>query len=133
MSYSIVKRGLRSVGNIEKEKAIAMYAYKDKYTLDFSNVQCYNEIHRIIKEELELPSYYGENWDALWDCLTDMVGDGAPINIEIIGAEVLEQKFHGTLDVILEILKDIKHWDDDRYRNFVKIEIVTDDKRYEIS
>ncbi|MEG2291183.1 MAG: barstar family protein [Clostridium sp.] len=27
-------------------------------------------VHKILKETLELPSYYGENLDALWDCLT---------------------------------------------------------------
>ena len=26
--------------------------------------------HKILKEKLELPDYYGENLDALWDCLT---------------------------------------------------------------
>lgn len=26
--------------------------------------------HAILKEQLELPEYYGNNLDALWDCLT---------------------------------------------------------------
>lgn len=27
-------------------------------------------LHKILKEKLDLPDYYGENADALWDCLT---------------------------------------------------------------
>ncbi|MGI6754082.1 MAG: barstar family protein [Eubacteriales bacterium] len=30
------------------------------------------EVHKIIKDELDSPDYYGENWYAFWDCLTDM-------------------------------------------------------------
>lgn len=29
--------------------------------------------HLILKEKLELPDYYGENLNALWDCLTGWV------------------------------------------------------------
>ena len=110
-----------------------MYAYKEKYTLDFSHIQYFDEIHQIIKKELDFPPYYGENWDALWDCLTDRVDIDEPLNIEIIGAEVLDQKFHGTLDMLVEIFKELKHWDDDYYCDYVKIEIVIGEARYEIS
>ena len=27
------------------------------------------QLHRELKIKFELPDYYGENWDALWDCL----------------------------------------------------------------
>ena len=29
--------------------------------------------HKILKEKLELPDYYGQNLDALWDCLTGFI------------------------------------------------------------
>ena len=48
------------------------------------------EIHFIIQKALDFPDYYGENLDALWDCLTDMVG--RKIHIEIIGLDVLRKK-----------------------------------------
>ena len=59
-----------------------MYQFKELYTLDFSKVNYINEVHQIIKDELDFPDYYGMNWDAFWDCLTDMVGD--PIHTVII-------------------------------------------------
>ena len=34
-------------------------------------------IHRILKETLGFPDYYGENLDALYDCLTDIREDTA--------------------------------------------------------
>ena len=31
------------------------------------------ELHKFLKKELGFPDYYGENLDALWDCLTDLL------------------------------------------------------------
>ena len=39
--------------------------------LDFSKCKYLGEIHLMLKEKFGLPEYYGENWDALWDCLDD--------------------------------------------------------------
>jgi RNAse (barnase) inhibitor barstar len=110
-----------------------MYTYKEKYTLDFSTITHWREIHQIIKKELDFPDYYGENWDALWDCLTEMVDEDEPLNIEILGAEVLEQKFPEDLKMLVEIFKELKHWEDDYFCNCVKVEIVLGEARYEIS
>ena len=110
-----------------------MYEYKEKYTLDFSKIEHWGDFHKIIKDELDFPDYYGRNWDALWDCLADMIDVDEPLNIEILGADVLEKKWEGTLEKLIKILKKLKHWDSDRYCNYVKVEIVCGDARYEIS
>ena len=109
-----------------------MYTYKEQYTLDFSKIECWDEFHQIIKDELDFPDYYGENWDALWDCLSEMVDEEEPLNIEIIGAEKLEQKFTGTVDMMVKILKKLKHLDSDQYFDYIKIEFVCGEARYEI-
>jgi RNAse (barnase) inhibitor barstar len=109
-----------------------MYAYKEKYTLDFSKMEKEEQFHQILKKELDLPHNYGENWDALWDCLTDMVNVNEPLYIEIVGAEILEQHYHGKLEGLLEILKDLKHWRNDHFCDYVKLEILYGDARYEI-
>ena len=108
-----------------------MYKYKDLYTIDFTNVEYYWQMHEIIRDALDFPDYYGCNWSALWDCLTDMVGD--PLHIEIIGLEIIEQKFGDTADMLIKILKRLKHYDDDYYVNDIQIEIVTGDLRTTIS
>lgn len=99
-----------------------MYQYKNPYTLDFSGLKYYSDIHRILKEELDFPEYYGENWDALWDCLTDMVGQ--KIVIEIYGMEVLRQKFPEDAESLLGIFREFKHYREDKYSTDILIYIV---------
>ena len=101
-----------------------------KYTLDFTNVTHFLEVHYIIKTSLDFPDYYGCNWDAFWDCLTDMRGD--PVHIEIIGLDVIEKKFDNTANMMIEILKEFKHFNDDLFSDIIKIEIVKGDTRIEI-
>lgn len=104
-----------------------MYQFKEKYILDFTNVKHYLEMHFIIRQSLDFPDYYGCNWDAFWDCLTDMVG--RPIHIEIIGLDIIEKKFDDAAETLLEILKEFKHYANDAYLNDIKIEIVNDSGR----
>ena len=104
-----------------------MYQFKEIYTIDFTKVKHYIEMHKIIQEALDFPNYYGCNWDAFWDCLTDMYGD--PIHIEIIGLEVIERKFGDAAKKMIEILKRFKHFNNDLFSDSIKIEIVSGDTR----
>ena len=104
-----------------------MYQYKEKYTIDFTNVKNYLEMHFVIREALDWPEYYGCNWDAFRDCLTNMVG--RPIYIEIIGLNVIEQKFDNSAKTMVDILREFKHYQDDEFVNEIKIEIVSGDMR----
>lgn len=47
--------------------------------------------HAYLKKELDLPEYYGENLDALYDCLTEMVGE-----ITIFNSKELDNKLFNT-------------------------------------
>ena len=102
-----------------------MYQYKDKYTIDFRKVKTYLEMHFAIREALDLPDYYGCNWDAFWDCLTNMIG--RPIHIEIIGLDVIERKFDDAAKTMIDTLREFKHYEDDEFVNDIKIEIVNGD------
>ena len=102
-----------------------------EYTIDFSSVTYYLEMHDIIKRSLDFPDYYGRNWDAFWDCITDMVGE-EPMRISIIGLDVIERRFGDTAEKMITILRRAKHWCDNEFADITKIEIVDGDKRIEI-
>ncbi|MBQ9803023.1 MAG: barstar family protein [Clostridia bacterium] len=104
-----------------------MCQFKELYTIDFSNVTYYIEIHSIIQKALDFPEYYGGSLDALWDCLRDMVGE--PIHIEIIGLEVIEQKFGNYASKLIETFRELKHYQGDKYSHEIQIEIVSGNTR----
>ena len=104
---------------------------KEKYTIDFTNVNYYLEMHAIIWHALDFPDYYGCNWSAFWDCLTEMYGE--PVHIEIIGLDVIERKFGAdTAQKMIEILKRYKHFCHDKFCDQIKIEIVSGATRISI-
>lgn len=41
-------------------------------TLVLTGMQSIRQLHKYLRAELELPEYYGENLDALYDCLTEV-------------------------------------------------------------
>lgn len=102
-----------------------------QYTIDFRNAEHFLQVHFIIKEALNFPDYYGCNWDAFWDCLTEMYGD--PMHIQILGLDVIERKFGGYEDKMIEILKRFKHFCNDKFSKDIKIEIIKEDTRTVLS
>ena len=46
-------------------------------------------VHRRFAEVLALPEYYGQNLDALFDCLTD---PGEPVTVRLLHREALENR-----------------------------------------
>lgn len=52
----------------------------NKVVIQGSKLTDKNILHRILKQELQLPAHYGENLDALWDCLTADIK--LPVTIE---------------------------------------------------
>ena len=43
-----------------------------RYVLDAARMETREDAHACLKAELNLPEYYGNNLDALYDCLTEM-------------------------------------------------------------
>lgn len=50
-------------------------------TIDFSLCRYPIDLHNQIKEKLELPEWYGNNLDALWDMLTGFIETPVKINV----------------------------------------------------
>jgi len=98
--------------------------------VDLRNLSSIREMHVRIKEGMRFPDYYGENWYAFWDCATDLLGE--ELEIELIGVEWLQRRYPAEWEVMFAYLKDLKHYDDDRYADITRIILVTGDVRTEI-
>lgn len=61
-------------------------------------------MHKILKNKLDLPNYYGENADALWACLTAWVT--LPLTIEWEFFKDSKNMLGSEADLILETFQD---------------------------
>ena len=71
--------------------------------LDFSECSYIGEVYAIIKKELELPEWCGENLDALWDAVTGMMY--TPANITIRSA-IKREELQQSIDDIITIFRE---------------------------
>lgn len=73
-----------------------------------ANIRSMDDIHDIFVKALKLPSYYGRNFDALYDVLTDSTITNKKINVEILDVKELEIRIgERNLDLFLTILSEI--------------------------
>ena len=54
---------------------------KNQFELNFSECTSIGEIYGVIKNEMDLPEWFGNNLSAFWDCLTGMIEVPATIII----------------------------------------------------
>lgn len=79
----------------------------DKKTaiLDLTDCKYLCEIHQRIKKALNFPDYYGENWDAFWDCINrDCDADF----ITITGINTLSDDLKAEVEIMISLLEDNK-------------------------
>lgn len=103
-----------------------MYSIQNPVKLDFTGVTYCLQFHRILKETLVFPDYYGENWDALWDCLTDMAGQ--EICLEIYGMDTLRTRLPETAEKFVEILQEWTQYVRDLHTGDIQIHFMGDRK-----
>lgn len=46
---------------------------KKDITIDLKGVSTKEKLQVLLKQKLDFPDYYGENWDAFWDTITGLV------------------------------------------------------------
>lgn len=96
-----------------------------KYVIDFKDVTSVYDMFEIISTEMDFPDYFGNNWDAFWDCLSDMYG--SKVNIVFEGMEKLRKVFGEEAENDIAILKRIlyrfKHNYDNEFCDDITIKI----------
>lgn len=79
------------------------------FILDFSECKYLGEIHQIIRIALELPDWYGQNLDALWDAVTGLIF--LPANVTIIYQPQTKQTLQlaDEVEKIIEVFKEAEN------------------------
>ena len=75
--------------------------------LDFSGAETVREIHERLKEAFGFPEYYGNNWDALHDCLTDFAAACGGCSVEIKGFFEMEDRLRNQCAPMLSVFSDV--------------------------
>lgn len=55
----------------------------DIQVIDVSAARTSKQLYLLLKDNLQFPDHYGENWDAFWDVITDE--GGLPDIVEFVG------------------------------------------------
>lgn len=71
--------------------------------IDFSDCKYWSEMYDVIKTELELPDWFGNNLDALWDAVTGIMYLPAEITIS---RKVGNTELQDEVDAIISVLQE---------------------------
>lgn len=75
-------------------------------TIDFSSCGTPQALHQTLKQALRLPAFYGENANALWDCLTGFCE--TPMRIMLIEGKKNSVDVSQELNYIKTVLFDFQ-------------------------
>ena len=65
-------------------------------------------LHQRIRKAFGFPDYYGENWDAMWDCLTDVFLQPVQRHIVVEGFDAMPQGLRAYAAPMQEIFSDLQ-------------------------
>ncbi|MGX8794897.1 barstar family protein [Fusibacter sp. JL298sf-3] len=68
------------------------------------NFESIERLHKFLKDKLELPDYYGENLNALWDGLTAWVD--LPLVVEIQRVDLFKNKLGNDASEFIQLLEE---------------------------
>lgn len=89
-------------------------------TLDLTECDSLQDLHQRIKTALQLPDYYGCNWDAFWDSLSI---DSPVEYVRIVGEHTVPEYLHSALEQIHSILEECKN-NRNAFGDFFDFEII---------
>lgn len=72
--------------------------------IDGKDVTSTEALHRILKDQLDFPNFYGENLNALWDCLTGWIE--LPLTLVWENFEASQKALGSDADDVLELFQE---------------------------
>lgn len=82
-----------------------------KIKIDCKKIKTQEAFHSFMKRRFDFPNYYGENLDALWDCLTEK----RDLHIKLIDSRWLIYNLGDYGQKILDLFQDLKE-ENDNYK-----------------
>ena len=76
--------------------------------LDLTDCQDWGDLHRRIRKTFGFPAYYGENWDAMWDCIDGLFGVDGPQQIHVKGFSSMPAALQNYAQPMRKIFADLQ-------------------------
>src|SRR5690606_27576092 len=76
-----------------------------KYLIDLSGIIDIETFHEYVSKQLDFPAYYGQNFDAFWDCLLDMDSNS---KIIVEGLSDLRKNLPDAYDKLTKCIDDYR-------------------------
>ena len=75
------------------------------FTLDFQGIQSLMDLHQYFKQVFDLPDHYGNNMDALWDCLACCYDENTGIELKNLAS--LPADMEPAVRIMLALFQDL--------------------------
>jgi ribonuclease inhibitor len=75
--------------------------------VDLANVSSVEELHALLASTLGFPVWYGKNWDAFWDCISDPQLSELGSRVILRGFNFLEASFPSAAANLSACLSDL--------------------------
>ena len=80
----------------------------DPVLLRLNSCRDWGTLHQRIRKAFGFPDYYGENWDAMWDCLTDLFWVTDDRHIVVRGLDALPSDLRAYAEPLRQVLEDLR-------------------------
>ena len=76
----------------------------EQIEISLAGIMDVEQLHALLMERLAFPHYYGKNWDAFWDVITEP--DRLPCNLKFIGWVDFQSRLPEAARMLFECLRD---------------------------
>ena len=76
--------------------------------LDLTSCRDWGMVQDAIRRAFGFPAHYGENWDAMWDCLTGLFWVTDDRRIVVRGLDALPPDLRAYAEPLRQVLEDLR-------------------------